>query len=205
MKAKYLSRLACLFIHKLTHWSDTTIARAFPDFAPLQTDRKTNTATARRPSGQKTDKGDGHTSCSSVTHNCTRQLTIYMCVNQKERLCKSSVLCVSNTSSQCVYSLLALSQTVCVCVCVTGDAKPSPHTVGNIWDGFPRNVLACLWNALPPSLPPLLPSLAVAPLSSLRRGEGEWENGGTHKFDPCFVRGDGTQMQTKPQSTYKHT
>lgn len=40
-----------------------------------------------------------------------------------------------------------------VCVCVTGDVKPSPHTVGNIWDGFPRNVLACLWNACLPHPP----------------------------------------------------
>jgi len=62
-------------------------------------------------------------------------------------------------------------------MCVTGDTKPSPHTVGNIWNGFPRNVLACLWHAHPPppppkhTAPPSPPFLSVAPLSSPERGK----------------------------------
>lgn len=41
---------------------------AFPDLAPLQADRQTDIATARRPLRRKTDKGDEQTGCPTVNN-----------------------------------------------------------------------------------------------------------------------------------------
>lgn len=138
--------------------------------------RRRERQTQRRqvvPCDEKQTKGDAHTATANQSLR-TAPTNYHVCLSEQHFL------------PVCVYSLLALSQTICVCVCVTGDAKPSPQTVGNIWHGFPRNVLACLWNAPSPphSLLLLLPSLPLLSLlSRLRRGESG-KNGGTHKCDP---------------------
>lgn len=119
-----------------------------------------------------------------------------------------------NVRVTCV--MCELSPNVCVIafstfsnrMCVTGDAKPSPHTVGNIWNGFPRNVLACLWNAPFPTATSSPFSLSLP--SRLLRGEGEWKNSRTHKNLFChhekqYMHRDRTRMETKPQSSYALT
>lgn len=97
------------------------------------------------------------------------------------------MLCVSNTVSQCVFTFCTFSNPcVCVCLCECNRRCEALATHSGKYLGwFPSECLGVPMECPPPHRL-LLPSLAVAP-SRLRRGEGEWENGGTHKFDPCFV------------------
>lgn len=192
--------MSYLLIHKLMLWSDTTITMAFPDLAPLQTDRKTHTATARRPRDEKeTDIQDAHQSLITAP-------AIYMCAQVTCGLREQHFLPV------CVYSLLALSQAVCVRVCVCKRRREALTTLSGKYLGwFP---LECLGVPMECRPPPLLANLSfsVVPLSSLQRGGRVGKTAGRTNLTPCFVTKKngtctegGAQMRAKPQGSDTQT